>query len=214
MPEPRPDDPITPARAIAFLRGNTTGVLRFDERVQPVHYVFDAEGHLVLPASPIMLEAENPVLFIPDEGTDAMEVLVTLQPIDDETAEADRWRIYHGERDMAHLARAWIETAKMYGRVFDGDGITGPNPMAPIEARTCSHVNRERRDDLRRLVAARLDLDLSDPRLVGIDPDGLDVRARFGIVRLPLEDLPADPEEAAARVEALLDDPEGAEEPS
>jgi hypothetical protein len=174
-------------RAHRFLRAHTSGDLQFDEHVRPVRYVVTPDGRLVSSVMVAMIRAVETVLFVPAAEEDALELLVTLEQFE-ETGEAgamaDRWRIYHGDPEDVRWAYLDIDAARFESAVIDGEALMRPNDLAEEEARLCRTLNApERREDLRRL-ARRAGAELEDPRVVGVDPDGLDIRGRFGVVRV------------------------------
>src|SRR6185295_5660481 len=98
-------------QAYAFLRGHTTGDLRFDEHLRPLKYVIAPDGRLIAPAMVAMIESVDTVLFVPDCAEGSMELQVTLEPFEDRGAagaDADRWRIYHGEPEDVRWASMHI----------------------------------------------------------------------------------------------------------
>jgi hypothetical protein len=135
-----------------------------------------------------MLDAVDTVLFVPEFAEGAMEVQVTLSPLDVEKPEgavSDRWRIYHGEPQEARWA--WLEPdAARYGKwVVDGEALRRTNPLADDEARLCRQVNQGSRDDLRRVCRHFSLADVEEPLVVGVDSLGFDVRRRFDVARVP-----------------------------
>lgn len=199
-----PDDPVT--RALRHLRGHTTADLRFDEHLRPVRYVVDGQGHLVFPAMVAMLTAVETVLFVPDCAEHALEMLVTLEPLDEHGPDGgltDRWRIYHGSPDDVRWARASIDSARFEGSVIDGDVMMRVNPLAGDEAVLCREMNAAGPEPWRDVCREVAGIDAERPLVVGIDPGGIDLRRRFDVVRLELPE-PAPTADAARRaVDAL-----------
>ena len=117
------DYSLSPEAVTAFLRSNSTGTLQFDDLVEPVKYVIDREGHPVTAGSRAMKQAADSVLFVPDEVDGSLELMITMEDQNPESAEADRWRIYHGQPDRAVFIRLYLEAAKYHSEVFDGDAI-------------------------------------------------------------------------------------------
>lgn len=176
-------------QAYAFLRGHTRADLRFEENIRPIKYVIGPDGRLIAPAMVAMLRSFDLVLFIPDDSDGAMEVQVTLEEFSErgvDGAAADRWRIYHGEPDDVRWAFMQIDMARFEGMVIDGAALTQANPLAEEEAKLCTELNRQP-DDLRQLCTkfgSSGGMEVESPVMVGIDPLGIDVRARFDIVRV------------------------------
>ena len=97
---------------------------------------------------------------------------------------ADRWRIYHGEPEDVRWAIMHIEAGRLDGIFYDGDGLLLPNALGGVEASICRWANDELVDGLRTACLAEREIEIREPRLVGVDPLGFDVRGRFEVVRL------------------------------
>lgn len=176
-------------QALKMLHSWTTGVLRFDEIVRPVRYVIAPDGRLVIPAMVAMLSTLDTALHIPDEDPDGLQLLVELHELDadgPEGALTDRWRIYHGEPEDLRWAVLDIDFGRFRGASIDGEAMVVPNALADAEPKLCALINGHHADALGRLVSDTLQITASQPVLVGVDPDGLDVRADHGVVRLDL----------------------------
>ena len=196
------NDPAIDAAA-AFLRGHSTADLRFDEHQRPIKYVTGPDGRLIAPVMVAMLNAVETVLFIPLFEDGAMEVMVTLTPFEErglDGAAADRWRIYHGEPQDVRWAFMAIDSARFDSVVIDGTVLQRPNPLAQDEGRLCARMNKEHKVDLRRLCGRFGGMDVEDPVMVGIDPQGIDVRARFDVLRVPANE----PMNTAADAQRIL----------
>jgi len=192
--------------ARAFLRANLAGAIGFDGEVVPMKFVVAPDGALVAPVMVAMLRAFDVVVFLPEESDEAMQLQVTLEEIQDAGEFAslcDRWRIYHGEPEDVRWARISIDAAKFDGRMFDGLALMQPNALAESEPRICRKVNAEMRDLLRKACLRVAEVEIEDPRLVGVDPLGFDVRGRFEIVRLDASPEITDESDAYAALEEL-----------
>lgn len=195
---------ITGARA--FLRANLTGTIGFDEEFIPIKLVVAPDGALVAPVMVAMLRALDVVIFLPAEDDAAMQLQVTLEEIQDSGEHAalcDRWRIYHGEPEDVRWARISIDAAKFDGRMFDGLALMEPNALAEAEPRICRKVNAELRGLLKQACLRVAEVEIEDPRLVGVDPLGFDVRGRFDVVRLDADPEIVDEADAFAALEEL-----------
>jgi len=203
-----PEGP-TPTDALRALRRSRVGTLFADEAIFPVVFIADGStGRLVFPLAPRALDAGQHVLHVPEEDPDAMQLLLTLHPIDRDSAEAcDRHLAYHPSHHGAPRAGAWvaasIDSAKWRDLVFDGSVLTVPNALREGEARLVKRANADR-DALRGACARRAGVEPVDPLCVGVDPDGLDVRARFGIVRVEFESPAGTVPEAEGAIDRLL----------
>ncbi|MDG2095467.1 MAG: DUF2470 domain-containing protein [Phycisphaerales bacterium] len=177
-------------KAIDHLHTWTSGDLRFDEHIRPVKYVFAPDGRLVVPVMVAMLQATEMVVHVPRADETAMELLVSPLELDEDGPEgglADRWRIYHGDPPDVHWASLTVDLARFHGMVMDGEAIQQPNPFAPLEPAICGELNRDHVEKVRAALVKTLDVDTEEPRVVGVDPRGIDVRARFDVVRLAFD---------------------------
>lgn len=194
-------------QAAGHLHAWTTGDLRFDEHIRPIRYVFASDGRIVAPMMVAMLQAEETVVHVPVANESAMELLVTAVEFEEDGPEgalADRWRIYHGDPPDVHWALMDIDLVRFHGMVIDGEALQQPNPLTTLEPALCGEINRGHAEAVRATVAQQLDVEAEDPRMVGIDPRGIDVRARFDVVRLPLDPPVTSPDSAREAVLQLL----------
>ncbi|MHC4949356.1 MAG: DUF2470 domain-containing protein [Planctomycetota bacterium] len=209
-------DPIADA-AHAFLRSHTTGELRFDEHLRPIRYVVAGDGRLVAPAMVAMLESRDTVLFVPECVDGAMEVQVTLEPLDERGPDGgltDRWRIYHGTPEDVRWAWLDIDAVRHDSSIVDGAALTRPNPLAGDEAALCRWLNREHADDLRALCGRFARITVEEAVLVGVDPLGLDVRGTFVVHRVPSPEPMPTADDARRVVEAMIRDTKAGHAPA
>ncbi len=174
--------------AYGFLRGNTTGDLRFDEHVQPLKYVIGPEGRVIAPVTHLILASVDTVLFVPGNAHGAMELGVTLSSLDPDGpggGVTDRWRIYHGDPPSVQWAVVEIDAVRYERWVVDGHALMRPNPLADDEAAFCRRINEQHRDALAHVCRHAAGIDVEQPLLVGVDPLGFDIRRRFDIARVP-----------------------------
>ena len=195
----------TPASGLRALRRHHAGVLAFGERVSPVRFILDGrDGRLVMPIEPIAAEALEHVLFAPDQAEPELEILLTPRPLESEFDEAlDRWAAYHGRTTERRWVRCDLETLRAGGWVYDGEAVMAANQLRGDEATLVKLLNKEEKT-LAAACRAHAGVDVAEPLAVGVDPDGVDVRARFGIVRLEFERPAQDADEARRLIEALL----------
>lgn len=181
------DDPMV-RQALGFLRGHTTGDLRFDEHLRSIKYVVGTDGRLAAPVMAAMLDSVDTSVFIPEYREENMlEVEVTLEPFQEEQRGgeiADRWRIYHGEPQDIYWAYLNIDAARYAEYVIDGEALMIENTLAEDEPRICKHMNAEHTGDLRLLCHHFSHIEIEEPMMVGIDPLGVDVRGRFDVIRV------------------------------
>lgn len=205
---PPGDEGAALLEALATLRAHREGTLAFDEHVRPVRFVQDPEdGRLIFPAMVAMLDASEVVLFVPEESDEALQLLLTLEPVDEASHPGpDRWRIHHDQPTDIHWVAAWVDGARRGKFVFDGDAMMAPNPLASCEAALCRRANADEGALLRAADRATGRRNRAAV-CVGVDPWGLHARCEFDVARVPfaLDDAPAGSCEQAERaVEHLL----------
>ncbi len=208
--------------ARSMLLRHRSGVLAWtdigEDRVELVCFVLDpGGGAIVMPVSNQVVEAESHVLHVPDEGDDALQLLLELDR-EHAAGEAlvDRWRIHHGdpprrlpgdykgEPAKAWWARCRVETARLGPSVIDGESLLTPNPLAAIEPRLCRRLNTDR-DALKRICAAVAGASPSAPVCVGVDDEGVHIRADGGLLRLDFDSPRTAPSKVEATIEQWLD---------
>ena len=133
-----------------------------------------------------MLQPQSLVMYVPEYGEDCMEMHVTLEQFSetgDDGVYVDRWQMYHGEPPDVQWAKVTIDAARFHGMFIDGDGLQRENEIAVDEPLLCIQLN----GDIAEIVSACkqiANVEVETPVVVGVDQLGVDVRARFGIVRL------------------------------
>ncbi|HBS29147.1 MAG TPA: hypothetical protein DEB06_06775 [Phycisphaerales bacterium] len=195
------DDHESLEHAIELLRASLEGWLQFGSQSCPVRYIVDpATGRLVAPVPMAALLATEHLLMVPRDSDDALALIVTPQQLQHENALTDRWRAHHAEPEHVRWAEFWIESAKHAGWVFDGEALTRPNPLAEREPALLKRCNADRAA-LSRVCQRFAGVVVPDPVCVSVDPGGLLVRARFGVVRVP---FPPDLGDAPGAIEGLF----------
>ncbi len=185
--------------AYQFLRGHLAGRIRFDGDRVDIRVAPTPSGHLVASVMVSMLRSVDVVLELPDDGDDAIELQVTLTEIKEvgpDAALCDRWCIYHGEPPDVRWARMSIDAARYRGHFVDGIALERANTLAAEEPALCKAINTGHTALLEAAALHHGGHKLVDPRLVGVDPWGFDLRSPLGIARIPA----APPIEAAAQV--------------
>ncbi len=191
--------------AARTLRRHTRCVAMADGAPLDCRFVIDGRtGELILGAEPALFDAAELTLCLPDDTFDAdATVLVNHRPADEDRW-TDRHMAYHPDARPSRWARAAVDSVKLRdGEVVEGDRLGLTNPLIDAEPALCKRLNADR-DALRTLCRLMAGVEPEEPVGVGVDRLGIDVRARFGVVRL---DLPApcdDPDEAARVIDALL----------
>ncbi len=180
-------------RARSLLRAHTTGTLLCDGTPTPILYIIDpASGELVLCAEHEMLGADDCVLAIPEDSfTCPMRVNLTIQEMPESIA-SDRYIAYHLRQDRPIWARGTISFAKVdSGGVADGEALMTPNPIHNAIPKLCKRLNADQQA-LREVCKLLARAEIENPIAVGVDEEGSDIRAEFGVVRMnwpgPVED--------------------------
>jgi hypothetical protein len=204
---------------LRLLRRYHEATLQYHERRAEIRFVIDgATGDLILPAEPGFageVGGHDVVLHLPDEIQRDLQLAATAELIPRPEAEesVDRWSAYHaaGGGGARPGARVWLrcridggKAPHTLGEVYSGESLTRPNGLRKGEARLIKQLNADR-EALGRLCKSRARVDVADPLCVGIDPHGLDIRARFGIVRVEFDLEAASIEQAEACVRSMLE---------
>ncbi|MAY74534.1 MAG: hypothetical protein CMJ31_07495 [Phycisphaerae bacterium] len=199
---PLSDEQITDVRK---LRRYRTADVVADGTPTPVKLIIDGrDGSFVFPTDRSAFEASELVLWLPAERFDAIQMLVQTEEIEDPYDEAkDRYLAYHGEHETARWARCVAETIRFGARVWSSDEAPLHNQIRGVEPRLCKLLNADR-DRLAQLCDDMVNVRPPSPLAVGVDEDGLDVRASIGIIRLELPRRARDESDAEAMIRGLL----------
>jgi hypothetical protein len=207
----QPDPARDEARAmLRLIRAHKTATLLSGDRATPVRYVIDnATGALVAPVERELLGLDDYLLMIPDDSFDAIQIHAAPTLVDHRADEScDRHLAYHGVQDPSAWVHFKIFSAKgthpsLGALVVDGDALALPNPLRAVEPRACKQLNADPLA-LASLCKRCAGVSIERPVAVGVDPDGFDVRAKFGIVRVELHPSIDDPDRLAPALAALL----------
>jgi hypothetical protein len=196
-------------RALEHLRAHREGVLIADGLASRIRFVIDSvTGRIVFPTTTPVAEAAELVLFVPEEdpvGTPELQLLLTARPLDPSADPAcDRWEAYHGEPRLTRWAACSIDSVKFAGEVADGEIFNRASMLRKAEPALCRLLNADPAR-LSALCAAKAGVLPREPRAVGVDELGADVRARFGIVRIPFPRPATDQQDAENLVRGLLE---------
>ena len=187
-----------------LLEANREGTLCFDDHHVPVKFVSEsASGRLVASVPVATFFADEHVLWVPEEHEDALQCLVSPEEIEESHA-TDRWMAFHGEPEHVRWAAFWIDSARHGPWVFDGDAMAEPNALAEIEPRLVRAMNADPAA-LATLCERASGSPTPDPLCVGVDPRGVYVRARFGVVRVAFEEACEDGAAAERLIASLLE---------
>lgn len=201
-PEYKPED------LLRRLRQHHEGVLTFEGVAESVRFVLDpATGQPVLPVPTRAFDAEALSLFAPDDALDnpdCLQLLATPALVDPERDEAcDRFAAYFGKPLHARWARLEVQSLKRLDHVIDGDLVRLANPLRRCEGALCRHANVSP-ELVARACERQTGTKPEQPLVVGVDPWGADVRARFGILRLEFAVPVSTEDEAKAALASLL----------
>ncbi len=173
-----------------FLRSNSTATVKWNEHMHDISYVINHEGVLVIPAMVAMLQPSDIVMFVPEYCEDCIEMHVSLQEFKEEgehASLADRWQVYHGVSPDVQWATLEIDAARFHEAFVDGEQLQRENPLFEIEPALCKVLNENHVEHLVEICKKYTNVAVQDPVVVGVDPLGFDIRASFGIIRVPAD---------------------------
>jgi thiol-disulfide isomerase/thioredoxin len=171
-----------------YLRSNSTATIKFNEHTHDVSYVINHEGVLVIPAMVAMLQPCDIVMFVPEYCEDCIEMHVSLKEFNEEgeyASLADRWQVYHGISPDVQWAMLEIDAARFHEAFIDGEQLQRENPLGELESALCKELNKNHVEHLTEICKKHTNVAVQDPVVVGVDPLGFDIRASFGIIRVP-----------------------------
>ena len=162
------------------------------------------DASIVFPAE--LEQPQGAVLYIPNDGFDEMALLLDTENFDTAFDEAkDRHQAYHGHPDLVDWFRARIDSAKWQNRVFEGAEVLSPNTLRPCEPALVRTLNADR-DRLAEVTRLLTGVKPEQAVCVGVDPIGMDVRTRVGVIRVEWPREIEYPDQAPRVIEALLSD--------
>ena len=196
MTRPFDDSETCIETAYALLRSWTRGLFRFDEHVHSLKFVVAPDGRLVAPVMVAALRTTDTALYIPDDDAPALELLVSLEPFEDEGGRRDGRSMAYPQRigrghqldDHGHRHGEIQRHGDRWRTMIQG------NTFAPDEAMLCRSINQLGDEAHRAMCRSRLSVEVEDPVAVAVNPLGVDVNARFDVLRLPFGTPIEDPE--------------------
>ena len=201
-----PSDPDLLA-VLASLRSFTTGTVLCDGVPEPARFVHDPrDGRIVLPLDPRLSSCEAIVVCLPDDSFEtSMRVLLHTRRLPEHDLGEDVYLAYHGEAPSGVVLHGAIDSVKLDdSRVIEGELVMLANPLWSETPSLCKALNASR-DRLRDAVNRRTSVEVDSPIAVGVDPFGVDVRARFGVVRVPFDAAVTGPDDARRAIEQMLE---------
>lgn len=193
-------------RAMHLLRSAWSCTLLYDEIPFETQCMIDPRsGQFLVAIINDAHEATDVTLACPRDSFDTrLRISIQLdQTVSEE--QSDRFTAYHLPSTTPLLASASYEYAKLdSGEVITPDQCSLVNPLVDQYGPLCRSLNTDR-DRLARLCFSISGVEHEQPLAVGIDPDGIDIRASFGLVRLKLPNSIVNPDDALSTIQALLE---------
>lgn len=200
----------SPREITRRLRSLFEGVLLADDHAESVYFVLDPEtGQPVAPVPGWLLdddgvhEAADLVLMTPDENADSLQLLCRARAIEPSVFAFAYYEAHHGKPAEGTLCVLEVESIKAGLTLASGEDCCIPNPLIKVIGAICRAVNADR-GRLAEACDRALHVKPQAPICVGVDPDGLSIRARFGIVRIPFDIEPKNAEQALSLVADIL----------
>ncbi|MHA7814143.1 MAG: hypothetical protein ACX94C_12240 [Phycisphaerales bacterium] len=192
-------------RARSLLRAHTKATMLCDGTPYQVAYIIDpGSGSLVLCTEREMNGADDCVLAIPEDTFSCpMRVNITIEDMA-EGHESDRYMAYHMRQDRPNWSRGVISFAKIdSGGVADGEALMKPNPLLDAIPHLCKRLNADPKA-LRELGRLLTKVEIENPVAVGVDEEGCDIRAEFGVVRMNWPSPVTDADECELVIASLV----------
>lgn len=177
----------TPARIV---RSHHEGDVLFGDRRGAARFIITEDGdRLVIGLEGAAARAGEATIVAPSETNTALELGLELRVIDDPEShwECDRWRAYHAQVQSPQTVFAYgkVFGVRASGVVYDAGEIDLTNTLGRDANAGVRTINQAQRD--RGVLAALCEREgtpVQDPVCVGLDQWGIDIRARFGVLRV------------------------------
>lgn len=185
-------------------RAHTRGVLEADGIPTRTKFIVDpATGDLLFPCARDAAKADELVLWVPDDGFESLQLLLSARTIDAGDAALMRHAAYHGVMHERCWVRAQIESGRDPHGVYDGAELPMNNPFVGVQTALCARLNADR-GRLSTMIELALRVCPVDPVCVGVDELGCDVRASVGVIRVEWPGVARDQAEVEATIDRLL----------
>lgn len=192
-------------RASHLLRSAWSATLLYDQSPFETKCMLDPrDGVYIVSIVEDALDATDLVLASPRDSFDSrIRISITLDP-DTTEEQRDRFTAYHLPATKPLLARGSFEFAKIdSGEVVTSEDCSLRNPLINEMGSLCKVLNSNR-DLLAKVCKESSGVEHESPLAVGVDHIGIDVRARFGLVRIVLPEPIEKPDDAHDCIERLL----------
>ncbi|MGJ8636716.1 MAG: hypothetical protein ACSHX5_07720 [Phycisphaerales bacterium] len=193
-------------RAAHLMRSAWSCTLLYDESPFETQCMIDPRtGEFLVAIVSDALDASDITLACPRDSFDT-RVRICVQLSEEVSEEqCDRFTAYHLPATKPLLARATYEYAKLdSGEVITPDQCSLVNPLVDQFGPLCRALNADR-DRLARVCFSISGVEHDSPLAVGVDLEGIDIRASFGLVRIVLPDPIENPEDAMRVTTSLLE---------
>jgi len=197
-------DPESTTDPVRFARRFYSAIITVDEVLHRRNIVIDPDtGEFVAALPPSLEDAESVVLHVPDESRESLQLMAECRSLDaNRDAACDRLLIYHGRAEGAKfVAMRPIDVKWALGTVQIENFLLS-NPLAKEEPRLCRLLNADT-DALGALVLKLSGRSTIEPKAVGVDALGLDVRTRTGVARVEFAG-PVTPQDVLPTIEAWM----------
>ena len=84
-------------------------------------------------------------------------------------------------------AKVNIDAARFHEMFIDGEYLQQENILKDSEASLCKTLNASHLEQVKAKCKTVANVEVHDPIVVGVDSLGIDIRATFGIVRVPFD---------------------------
>jgi len=170
---------------VRFARRHYSAIITVDEVFHRRNIVIDpVSGEFVAALPPSLEDAESVVLHVPDESRGSLQLMAECRELDaNRDAACDRLLIYHGRAEGAKFVAMHPIDAKWAVARVQIENFLLSNPLATDEPKLCRLLNADTQA-LGALVLTLSGRSTMEPKAVGVDDVGLDIRTRTGVTRI------------------------------